>query len=235
MFSKSAAVYDALYSWKDYGAEVDRLESIINKRAPQASTLLDVACGTGAHMVLLKRRYSVEGVDIEPTMLEVAAGRLPGVPLHLGDMRKFDLGRQFDIVTCLFSSIGYMKTPEDLGAAIANMARHVVPGGLLVIEPWLSPGQFDPNHLPRPLVASGEGFNVVRMNDSHIEGRYSIMNFHYLLGTAGNVEHFVEEHSLALYTPDEYRTAFSAAGLTATFDEEGLMGRGLWMATRGGQ
>jgi SAM-dependent methyltransferase len=230
MFTKSAALYDALYSWKNYPAEVDRLHAIVGERMPDAKTLLDVACGTGVHMELLRRWYQVEGVDVEPDMLEVAATRLPGVALHVGDMRTFDLGRQFDVVACLFSSVGYMLTIEDLGEAIANMGRHLVRGGLMIVEPWLSPGQFDPNHLPRPLVASGDGFNVVRMNDSRVEGRLSIMNFHYLLGTPGELTHFEEIHRLALYTPDEYSSAFSAAGLTAEFDDEGLMGRGLWLA-----
>ena len=231
MFSKSAALYDALYSWKDYTAEVARLKEIISHRAPDASTLLDVACGTGVHVELLSGSYLVEGVDLEPEMLDVARTRTPGVVLHRADMRTFDLGKQFDVVVCLFSSIGYMETPQDLHLAVANMARHLAPGGLLIVEPWLSPGQFDPNHLPKPLVASGDGFNVVRMNDSRVEGRLSIMNFQYLLGTTGKVEHFTETHSLALYTPDEYRAAFSAAGLIAELDEQGLMGRGLWLAS----
>jgi SAM-dependent methyltransferase len=72
-------------------------------------------------------------------MLEVAVGRLPGVPLHEVDMLTMDLGRRFDAVTCLFSSIGYAHTPERLQAAVATMARHLEPGGVLVLEPWLWP------------------------------------------------------------------------------------------------
>ena len=71
---------------------------------------------------------------------------------------------------------------------------------------------------------------VVRTNDSRVEGRLSIMNFHYLVGRPGTVEHFVETHAPALYTADEYRSAFEAAGLAADLDPEGLMGRGLWVA-----
>ena len=232
MFTKSAAFYDALYSWKDYAAEAEKVHGIISGRRPAATTLLDVACGTGQHLEQLRAWYTVEGVDVEPGLLEVARARLPGVPLHLGDMRAFNLGREFDVVTCLFSSIGYMQTPEDLLHALVNMSGHVAPGGLLLVEPWLSPDGFDPDHLPRPLVAEGEGFNVVRMNDSRVEGRLSIMRFHYLVGRPGKLEHFVEEHAPALYTADEYRSAFMSAGMRPELDEEGLMGRGLWIATR---
>ena len=43
----------------------------------------------------------------------------------MGDMRTFNLGRQFDVVTCLFRSIGYMQTPIDLLHALVNMAGHL--------------------------------------------------------------------------------------------------------------
>lgn len=231
MFTKSAAFYDALYSWKDYATEAGTLREIIATRAPTAESLLDVACGTGHHLEHLRSWYSVEGVDVEPSLLEVARGRLPSVPLHMGDMRSFNLGRTFDVVTCLFSSIGYMQTPEDLLHALVNISGHLAPGGMMVVEPWLAPDRFDPNHLPRPLVAEGPDLNVVRMNDARVEGRLSIMRFHYLVGRPGELDHFVEEHALALYTEDDYRAAFTGAGLVAELDPVGLMGRGLWIAS----
>jgi SAM-dependent methyltransferase len=234
MFSKSAAIYDALYSWKDYEAEAAKIREVVSERVPEASTLLDVACGTGVHLQLLREWYAVEGVDVEPSLLAVAKARLPGVPLHLGDMRTFNLGRQFDVVTCLFSSIGYMLAPEDQLQAIANMTGHLAPGGVMLIEPWLSPEKFDPNHQPHPLVAEADGLSIVRMNDSRVEGRLSIMRFHYLVGRPGKIDHFVEEHTLGLFTDDEYRATFAAAGLDAELDGEGLMGRGLWIARHAG-
>jgi SAM-dependent methyltransferase len=234
MFSKSAEFYDALYAWKDYEAEAAKIREVVSERVPEASTLLDVACGTGAHLQLLREWYAVEGVDVEPSLLAVAKARLPGVPLHLGDMRTFSLGRQFDVVMCLFSSIGYMLAPEDQLQAIANMAGHLAPGGVMLIEPWLSPEKFDPNHQPHPLVAEADALSIVRMNDSRVEGRLSIMRFHYLVGRPGKIDHFVEEHTLGLFTDDEYRATFAAAGLDAELDVEGLMGRGLWIARHAG-
>ena len=109
VFTKSAAFYDALYSWKDYQGEVEKLTAVIRSRVPDARTLLDVACGTGRHLELLSDGYRVEGLDLDAQLLAVARERLPSVPLHSGDMRDFELGRRFDVVTCLFSSIGYFR------------------------------------------------------------------------------------------------------------------------------
>ena len=72
-------------------------------------------------------------------MLAVARQRLPELTLRQGDMRTFDLGKQFDAITCLFSAIGYMPTIDDVRAAIGNMAHHLRPGGVLLVEPWLTP------------------------------------------------------------------------------------------------
>src|SRR5258708_40373905 len=96
VYDKSARIYDLLYTGsgiKDYAAEAADLHQIINEACPSARTLLDVACGTGAHFAHLRPWYSVEGADNSAATLEVAARRLAGVPPHLADMRKLDLGR----------------------------------------------------------------------------------------------------------------------------------------------
>lgn len=67
MFSKSARFYDAIYSFKDYPAEADLVTRYVRDAAPDASTLLDVACGTGLHMEHLRRNFIVEGVDLDPS------------------------------------------------------------------------------------------------------------------------------------------------------------------------
>ncbi|MCQ9362278.1 class I SAM-dependent methyltransferase, partial [Corynebacterium sp. 153RC1] len=139
MFSNSAAIYDAVYSFKDYADESERLRALIAERSPGASTLLDVACGTGKHLEQLRSWYEVSGVDLDPELLGIARERLGDVDLRTGDMTDFALDGQFDVVTCLFSSIGYVGTVERLGSAITAMATHLNPGGVLIVEPWLTP------------------------------------------------------------------------------------------------
>ena len=79
-----------------------------------ARTLLDVACGTGRHLEYLRSSFETEGVDADDAMLDVARARLRDVPLSVGDMRDLDLGRRFDVVTCLFSAIGFVYDLEVL-------------------------------------------------------------------------------------------------------------------------
>jgi ubiquinone/menaquinone biosynthesis C-methylase UbiE len=86
MFARSARIYDAVYSWKDYPREAERVHELVQARKPGAQTLLDVACGTGVHLAELRRWYRCEGLDLEDELLAVARERLPDVPLHQGDM-----------------------------------------------------------------------------------------------------------------------------------------------------
>ncbi len=232
MFTQSAELYDLFYDWKDYAAEAARVDEVVRERLPGARSLLDVACGTGRHLEHLSRRYAVEGLDLDPGLLSVARRRLPQIPFHQADMTAFDLGRRFDAVVCLFSSIGYAETLDRLAAAVMAMARHVRPRGLLLVEPWLMPGSFDPQHLGRLLVVESEGMQAVRANASALDGRVSVLEFHYLVVRPGTVRHFTETHRLGLFTDEEYRSAFTAAGLKVDLDREGLMGRGLYIGQR---
>ena len=147
MFSQSARFYDAIYSWKNYPEEARRLETLIaaHQRAP-GRTLLDVACGTGGHAPFLRDEFTYEGLDLDPAMLAVARERCPGIPFHQGDMLDFELGRQFDVITCLFSSIAYAKTAPRLEQAIATMVRHLRPAGVLVVEPFFTPDAWVVGH-----------------------------------------------------------------------------------------
>lgn len=227
-YARAAGLYDALYSFKDYAAEADRLHALIQERRPGARTLLDVACGTGKHLERLATRYAVEGVDLDPELLAVARERLPDVPLHEADMLELDIGHRFDAVTCLFSSIGYVKTDTNLRRAVAAMARHLEPDGVLVVEPWIAPDAFTPGYLDLTYVDQPD-LKVARISVSAVIGALSVLHFNYLVGTADGVEHFTEDHELGLFTHEQYLGAFEAAGLRADYDADGLMGRGLYI------
>jgi SAM-dependent methyltransferase len=228
MFTRSARFYDAVYSFKDYAAEAAKVDALIHEHKPGARTLLDVACGTGKHLEHLRERYEVEGLDLDPNLLAIAAERLAGVPLHEGDMTSFDLGRRFDAVVCLFSSIGYAKTVEKLERAVTSMANHLEPGGVLLIEPWLTPDVWEDGHLGGVFVDEPD-LKIARVNLAEREGRLSRFVFHYLVLTPEGVERFEEPHELSLFTHEEYLAAFRSARLDVEYDAEGLMGRGLYV------
>ncbi|ADH61992.1 Methyltransferase type 12 [Allomeiothermus silvanus DSM 9946] len=135
------------YSFKDYRAEAEAVHARIQQAHPGAKNLLEVACGTGKHLEHLKAHYEAVGLDLDAKQLEEARRRNPEVVFYQGDMRTFDLGRTFDAITCLFSAIGHAGSVEGLEAAVYTMARHLNPGGVLLVEPWLSPQVWQNNRM----------------------------------------------------------------------------------------
>lgn len=219
MYGKTARIYDLLYTGtgiKNYQAESDALHALIQEASPGARTLLDVACGTGAHLAIMRGWYSVEGVDLSPEMLEVARTRLPAdVPLHVADMRTLDLGKKFEAVTCLFSAIGYLTEPGEMRTAIQRMADHLAPGGVLIVDGWVRPEDWGDDYRGEPDVASDASTMVVRLGFSRRDGSITQLDLHHMVRDASGIDYFVEEHRLALVPTADYVAAFEAAGLKA--------------------
>jgi SAM-dependent methyltransferase len=227
MFTKSARFYDNLYAFKpDYVGIARQITDLIRSRQPGARTLLDVACGTGRQIECLGDDFQAEGLDLSSELLDIAQGRLPDVPLHQADMVDFDLGRTFDVVTCLFSSVAYVRTLENMQRAVARMAAHVAPGGLLLVEPWFSPDTYWTNKITANFVDEPD-LKIAWMYVSELRDRLSILDIHYLVGQPNGVESFTERHELGLFTKEEHLAAFEAAGLSHSYDDRGQFGRGL--------
>jgi len=232
MYSKSTALYDDYHCFINFPAQAAHLREMIEERRPNARTLLDVACGTANHLKELRNRFEVEGADITPGMLEVARRKCPGVPFHLTDMAELSLEKTFDVVTCLFSSVSYVKTLPRLHEAIARMASHVAPGGLLMIEPFFGPDDYWVNHVVANHCDQPK-LKITWMYVTEREDRIGRWTIHYLVGRPEGVEHFTELHEVGLFTPEEYQDALRQAGITeVTLHPTGVFGRGMYIGTR---
>jgi len=229
--AKLAEIYDAIYEFKDYSKAADYLLAQIRQHHPSACTLLEVACGTGKYLDILRRHYDVQGLDASAEMLEKAASRLEGVSLHHADMVDFSLPDRFDVVCCLFRSIAYVRTIENFYHAIKAMARHVSPGGILIIEPFFTPKTFWADTITLNEHKSPQ-LQIAWMYTSKRVDSCAELNIHYLVGTPAGIDHFTEVHNLGLFDAEDYRRAFEAAGLQLTYDERGPTGVGLYVGKK---
>src|SRR5260370_21799523 len=189
MFLESRELYDAIYHFKNYGRECEILSEIIQAAAPGARTILDVACGTGEHAKFLKEKYAIDGVDLNEEYLRAARTKNPAGKYTGADMTEFDLATTYDVVTCLFSAIGYVRTFDRMNRAIASMARHVKPTGVLIVEPWLTVETYNPGVSFIHAGAIGTD-KVCRMSLSGKEGNVSVLLLHYLRGTPTGIQHY---------------------------------------------
>jgi len=232
-YSRLARYYDRIYSWKNYRLEARKLLAFIRRfQRSRGRALLDIACGTGNHIPYLLPRFRVEGIDISPDMLRIARRKLPAVRFTRGDMTRFDLGRRFDVVICLFSSVGYVRTLPRLRKAVHCMAAHLKPGGVLLVEPWFTRETWNPPRV-HALFVDEPGLKLCRMNTSfRPRGRVTCLDMHYLVGTNRGTRHLVEHHECGLFSKQETLDAFRRAGLLARHDRLGLTGRGLYVGRK---
>ncbi len=101
-------------------------------RAFEPTTVLDAGCGTGRIAIeLADRGIEVVGVDVDSSMLATARTRAPQVEWVEADLRSFDLERRFDVVV-MAGNVPLFTPPGTQAALVGAVARHVVPGGLLV-------------------------------------------------------------------------------------------------------
>jgi trans-aconitate methyltransferase len=235
-FHELAEYYDALNDSKDYRAESDRLETLARRFGrPGRTTWLDVACGTGRHLEFLRRRHPAVGVDVSRDMLRIARRRLPGARLALGDMRTFRLDTRFDVVSCLFSAIGHLPTKADVRTTFANLARHLNPGGVAIVEPWIERSMFRSGFV-RLQTYESPRLALARLACSSRRGVHSIVQYHFLIGKSGQaVRYFRVDDVGVLLSREDLLESMRSTGLKPHFLAGGLTpGRGLLIGTKAG-
>ena len=215
-----AALYDAIYSWVDYGPQAEWIhERLKAEGVADGARVLEGACGTGNYLVHLRRWYAVEGFDLADGMLAIARAKLPGVPLWTADLRTFEVERPVDAFLCLFSSLGYVGDESEVRRVAQRVAAALRPGGFALIQPWLSPALATHGHVGLTRHETDD-LKLARMDVVQVADGKTTLDFHWLVGRCGAsaVEHFTDRHVLWLHEPQALVAAFASAGLEAAYE-----------------
>lgn len=107
------------------------------------SPVLEAGCGTGRVLIPTARAgIDIVGLDVSPSMLAECRRRLQDeaksvrarVDLIQADMRRFDLGRTFPLVTIPFRPFQHLVTVADQLSCLESISRHLTPGGTLILD-----------------------------------------------------------------------------------------------------
>ncbi len=136
--------YDLFYDHKDYKKECDYLESLFHKYGITPTTILDLGCGTGAHLIeLTKRGYITTGIDQSKHMLDLAKEKSiqEGMDIEYiqGDITNFNLNRKFDVVISMFAVASYLTENEQFESFSNCAYDHLNCKGLLIFDCWSGP------------------------------------------------------------------------------------------------
>jgi SAM-dependent methyltransferase len=218
--------YDALYRDKDYRAECDFIETALARYATGTyRRLLDLGCGTGEHAIELGRRgYSVIGVDVSPSMLDIARAKVrqgsprasAQVEFVLGDIETAQLGMTFDAAIMMFAVLGYLNDTGKLTRTLRNVRQQLRPGGIFIADFWYGPAVLKSPPGDRVRVVEEEGHTIVRVTRAELNSLQQIATIHFSLldfSEPGALRKSNETHLMRYFFAQELSLICELAGL----------------------
>lgn len=173
----TAEFYDHVVPYRERQDVAFFIEMAATQVAATGGPVLEVGCGTGRVLIPTARAgFAITGLDLSPSMLAICRANLAAEPAEVqarvqlveADMRDFDLGREFGLITIPFRPFQHLTTVEDQIACLTTLRRHLQPGGRLVLDlfnpsvPYLA----DPARLDEfgdePEIRMPDGRRVVR-------------------------------------------------------------------------
>ncbi len=139
-FTTIAPYYDTLMSFVNYPSWVSYIHTILTLNNITEKTILDLACGTGVCLELWwKRGYTVFGLDRSMEMLEVSRSRFcqlsdGDIRLINGDLRNFAFAKKLPIATCLYDSLNYLSSEEDMLRCFRNVHEALNTQGIFIFD-----------------------------------------------------------------------------------------------------
>jgi SAM-dependent methyltransferase len=130
--------------------EVDFLVHCFRRYARRpVARVLDIACGTGPHLIRLARRgYQMSGLDLSPQNVDFLAARAAAkglrVSVSVGDMTRFRLPRAVDAAICMQDSQGHLLENDAILGHLRSVGRALRPGGLYVFDRYMCSSWTDP-------------------------------------------------------------------------------------------
>ena len=234
IYKELSHYYDLIYSRKDYEKEAETIRRLILKhQKSRGNNLLEIACGTGRHVQYLQNDFNILATDASAEMLRVGRRNTRDVSFEQADMLNLNLGREFDVIICMFSSIGYVRTYANLEKAIGNFSRHLKTGGVAVVEPWFTKSTYK-NGSPHLSTYCDDNLKIARECVSKTHGNVSVLDMHYLIAERNkNVKYFVDRHELGMFETEKILQFMRATGLNAKFLRTGLFkDRGIYVGVK---
>ncbi|MDD2467225.1 MAG: class I SAM-dependent methyltransferase [Desulfobulbus sp.] len=226
-FNVISSYYDALYvNEEEYSLEAAKVKELLTKHGtPLQADLLILACGTGGHVPYFMDDYHVSGLDLSEDMLALARKKFPELKFHLGNLVNFELETDFDAMICMYGSIGFVKTVDNLRSSMKHIATQLRPNGLALITPWSTVEDF--KDIIVVDAADKLDLQIARMEQVRLkEPKVVEVTFHHLLGKNNEVAYHKQSIEIGLFSRQEYRSAMTDAGLKVVEEYRGTEVRG---------
>ena len=149
----------------------------VDEAVKSEGPVLEVGCGTGRVLIPTARAgVEITGVDSSDKMLDHCRASLVSEPedirsrvtLFQADMRDFNLGREFRLITLPFRPFQHLVTVEEQLECLQTLRRHLAVGGRLILDlfnpsiPALAKDDLGVESDPEEEFATADGRRVIR-------------------------------------------------------------------------
>ena len=196
--------------------QTERQVEFLKKSLKPEGLVLDLACGTGRHLIpLSKEGYDVVGLDISLKLLKIAKLRWRGAALVQADMRFLPFKRgAFSAAVSIDTSFGYLPSLEDDQQSLRELHQCLSNDGVLVVD------VFNREHLTKRHQASGSqsGGSTRAFFAANSNGRSKRRKLHdlWVVRDKADGQTRVFEHVARLYTLGGFQGLLEKAGFKVT-------------------
>lgn len=222
------------------------IKFFVDAAVESGGPVLEVGCGTGRVLLPTARAgISITGLDLSNHMLDVCRDALKSEPAEIqervnliqGDMRDFNLGKKYALVTTPFRPFQHLLTPEDQIKCLENIHSHLIPEGTLILDifnPSLSGITADnlgQEVGAEPEFTTPEGIKVRRFNKTnqrdHLKQILDVELIYYLTypdGKKDRIVHAFQMRYLFRYEAEHLlaRCGFEVLDVFADYDKNPL-------------
>lgn len=177
LYENTARIYDII----ELGGEKDTklTNQLITRHLEQAnaSSVLDMTCGTGAQSVALSRAgFNVTGSDLSEAMLEVAREKSIGESIDYIQANMIDVSLgQFDAIISMYNAIGHL-TPKEFAKTMQNASSHLNDGGVYIFDIFnASLMEYLPRHNIIDAALEHEGTKYIRYSAFEFDALTSLL------------------------------------------------------------
>ena len=218
-----AAVYNE--KWASWGKRMwPFLCNVAKKQYPNATTWLDLCCGTGALLkVVCEQGYSAVGVDFSRYQLHYAKQNAPTADLQLQDIRDLSLLQTFDVITCMQDSLNYLTSKQDWLRVLRRVRSHLNTDGLFAFDVNTFQG-FQAAHGRATVMHDAKSTIIVEISfdEKRASGCFLITGF---LKRGKLYKRFQEKHIERACKPSEVEDLLNTAGFSFKKYDENLLSR----------
>ena len=202
-----AEVYDEVMANVDYELWADFIDEVIQINHPNATEVLELACGTGLFSFELEKLgYNITPTDKSLKMLEKARENVRHFDSNLqfeqADFLNINLSRRFDIVLSVFDSVNYLMDEASLLRMFSKVKQTLKPDGLFIFDFTTPLNSLESIHFLDERSGSTEnGYQYFRKSryDEKLQVHYNTFEIERFDNQGNVIEHFTEIHEQRAY------------------------------------